>query len=1012
MMAPSILLASVHVGPIQFDAPHWLLLFPILGAAAAWMGRRSLAGLGPVTRWVALAVRLIVIALLTATLAEPQWRTESKDVAVTVVMDVSQSVPGGAQNITEKYIEQAVAVGKERPDDRIGIVTAGKDAFVQALPSRLTRLVERQHVGALDGTNLAAAVRLAMAVRPQDAANCIVMSSDGNETVGSILQAAEAAKAAGVPIHILPLTYKYESEVLMDRLIAPATARSGENVSLKVVLQATRPAKGRLSILMNGQPIDLDPDSPAMGTPVELKQGLNVLTQTIAPPRDGPQTFEAVFEAEMVGGRPTGDVIQENNRAPAVTFVVGKAKVLVITDSAEESEHILRVMAESKIETEVRTSDQMPATLAEMAGYDAIVMVNQDSYPYSQKQQEDLRQYIHDTGGGLVMVGGPESFGAGGWIGSPLEDALPIKLDPPQKRQMPRGALALVMHSVEIPEGVYHGKKVCEAAVNALSRQDYIGINEYNWNGGTEWVFPLQVVGDGSAVKRAIQNLVFGDMPDFQPSLELAYKGLMSKDAGQRHVIIISDGDPAAPRKELLDQYRASRITISTVGVATHSVGDVSKMKAFSEYTGGKHYEVPRGKLALLPQIFVKEAQTVKRSLIWEGPPFVPKLVGGAVETMRGIPGVPAISGYVVAADREGLSQVILRGKENDPILAQWQYGLGKSITFTSEATSRWTASWITWTNFKAFWEQQVRWAMRPAGSPNIKVTTENKGAETVVSVQAFDTKGEPLNFANFVGRIATPDGKGRDVLLPQIGPGRYETVVPTADAGSYVASFIYTAPGINEGEVVRGSVQAALTRPFADEYRTLEDNLPLLKQVAAMTNGRILSGDPVKDDLWSRVGLTMPVATRPIWMFFALSAIGLFVIDVGVRRVRVDLAAIGSAIQRAISPGRRKVGQQMAGLRAAREGARQKIAQRSGPEAEAAKAVESAKSLKFEATPQQRTRAAPVIPLETPGAASAKPAGAQSSSTDKPAKPADAPGDMSRLLKAKKRAQSELKDQ
>ena len=999
-------LAALTVGPVQFDQAHWLILIPVLGAATAWMGRRSLAGLGPVTRWVALAVRLVVIAAIAGALSEPQWRTVSKDVAVTVVLDVSQSIPGSSQGSMERYVEEAVQSAKQKPDDRLGIVTAGKEAFVQSLPSRLTTAVERQHVGAIDGTNLAAALRLAMAVMPQDAANRIVLITDGNETVGSLRQAAEAARAAKVPIDFLPLRYKYEGEVLVDRLIAPATARSGENLSLKVVIQATKPTRGRLTILMNGQPVDLDPDSPALGAPIELQQGLNVVTQTIASTREGPQEFEAVFEPEIAGGRPVGDAVAENNRAQAVTFVTGESRVLLVAESTEDSQHMAAVLREANINAEIRNSEQFPTSLTELSSYDAVIMVNEGAYAFSQQKQEDLKAYVHDAGCGLIMVGGPNSFGAGGWIGSPLEDALPIKMDPPQKRQMPRGALALVIHSVEIPEGVYHGKKVCEAAANALSREDYIGIVEYGWgNGGTDWVYKPTKVGDGSAVKRAIQNLNFGDMPDFAPSLELSYRDLMKLDAGQRHVIMISDGDPQSPSPALLKKYRDARITISTVGVATHNAGDVKRMESIARSTGGKHYEVAQAQLANLPQIFVKEAQTVKRSLIWEGPPFAPVVTGGAVETMRAIGKVPAITGYVVAADREGLSLVTIRGKENDPILAQWQYGLGKSVAFTSDASTRWGGAWVSWDGFKAFWEQHVRWAMRPAGSRNVRITTETKGDQTLIVVDALDKQGERLNFANFQGRLSDPSRKGQDVELKQVGPGRYEAVVPTEKAGSYVASFIYTAPAEQEGEVTRGSAQAAIVRPFADEYRTLEDNEPLLKQVAELTGGRVLSGDPKRDDLWARQGLQMPVATRPIWLFFVLAGIGLFVMDVGVRRVRIDPALIAGFFRRALSPGKRKAGEHVDSLRTAREQARKKIAERgSGNEAPA----RDVKSVKFEAP--AKAKASGSILTEASRPVESAPAAPSAPGTEKP-KSAEQSGDMSRLLKAKKRAQDEMKD-
>jgi len=1011
-------LGAVTFGPVQFDAPHFLILAPILWLVAWWMGRRSLAGLGSVTRWIALGVRLGVIGLLCATLAEPQWRRVSQDVAVTLVLDVSQSVPQGEGSFTKQYIERAVEKGRESPDDRLGVVTTARDAFVQALPSRLTTLLETSHTGIMDATNLAAGLRLAMAVRPADAANRVLLATDGNETAGSLLSAAEAAKAAGVPIDVLPLRYKYEGEVIVDRLVSPATARFGENVALKVAIQATRPARGRLSILLNGDPIDLDPDTSSFGTPIELKEGLNVVTQIVKPPRDGPAQFEAVFEPELVGGKARGDSIAENNRSSAVTFVVAEAKVLVVREDGAESEALQRALEESKIGARVVNAAQAPASLTEMAGYDAIILVNEPSYNFSQKQQEDFKQYVHDSGGGLVMIGGKSSFGAGGWIGSPLEDALPVRLDPPQERQMPRGALALVLHSVELPEGVYYGKRVCEAAVDALSRLDYIGMNEYSWGGGgVSWVLPPQLKGDGSIAKRAIQKLNFGDMPDFSPSLEMTVRDMMKLDAGQRHVIIISDGDPAPPSATLLQKFIDNKITITTVGMATHSAGDVAKMKWMSEKTGGRHYEVPPGQEATLPQIFIKEAQTVKRSLIWEGAAFSPAVVDRTVESMRGIGGpMPGLTGYVVAADREGLSQVVMRAKGKDPLLAMWQYGLGRSVAFTSEANPRWASAWVAWPQFRSFWEQQVRWAMRPAGSPNVKVTTETRGDRTTIGVQAYGSKGQPLNFANFIGRLIQPDGTVKEITLPQAGPGRYEITVPTAASGSYLASFIYGAPGENEGEVLKGSVQAAINRPFADEYRTLQDNEPLLTQVAQMTGGRVLKGDdPVTEKLWLRDGLTMPVALRPVWLWAAILSMSLFLIDVGVRRVRIEPAMIAAAVRRVLSPAKAKQLKQMEGLRSAREKAQARIGESvAGGQVVAPKAApvpEAVKSVKFEASASAKARVGTDIGLER-GAGETialKPAAATAKDKDKSK---DAQGDLGALLKAKKRARSEMDDQ
>ncbi len=298
--------AALVVGPVQFDRPVWLWLIVVTWAWTLLVARRSLAGGGTALRWTALGVRLVVLAALACVLAEPQRRNESEEVSVTVVLDASESVPAAVQTEAERYVESAAAAGRRASSgrkDRLGVVTAAKDAFVQSLPSPETTVVERQHVGALDGTDLSKAIRLALAIRPPDAANRLVLASDGNETAGNLLRAGEAAKAAGVPIDILPLKYRYADEVLVDRLVAPATAREGDTVGVRVVLQATRATRGRINISMNGEPVDLDPDSPAMGQLVDVPAGLQVFSVPVKIPRPGPHVFEAVFEPLTRDGR-------------------------------------------------------------------------------------------------------------------------------------------------------------------------------------------------------------------------------------------------------------------------------------------------------------------------------------------------------------------------------------------------------------------------------------------------------------------------------------------------------------------------------------------------------------------------------------------------------------------------------------------------------------------------------------------------------------------------------------
>ncbi|PHQ82638.1 MAG: hypothetical protein COB69_01305 [Phycisphaera sp.] len=1002
------LLASLVVGPIEFTLPVWLWLFVPAAVFVVLIGRKSLSAVGSGSRRAALFFRLIVVGLIVCTLAEPSLRKESDKLAVTAVIDMSRSVPMKMQSMAEDFVAEAAAVSRTQKD-LLGGVTAARTAYVQSIPSPLRTDLEAENIGSADGTNLEEAMRMALAIRPEDAAYRILLITDGNETDGSLLAAAESARAMKVPVDVLPLTYRYEGEVIVERVETPTNARMGDLINARVTIQSTRRTKGLLTILINDTPVDLDPQGPALGFAIELSPGSNTLEVPLGVTKRGPQEISAVFEpAEDERG--FGDVIEENNRASSITFFTGEGRVLVLSESVQESAELVSALEAERIGVDVLMADQAPVSLVEFNAYDAVVLCNVPAYAFSELQQQAMKQYVEDGGGGLVMTGGPSSFGAGGWIGSPVEEILPVQLDPPQSRQMPRGALALIMHSIEMPEGVYYGKKTAEAAAGALSRLDYVGIIEYSGFGGTtQWVYPMSLRGDGSAVRAAINRLQFGDMPNMHPSVQLAYTGLMNADAGQRHAIIVTDGDPSPPSKALLQKYVDAGITISTIGVFPHRGGpnspDLKRLKDMAEFTGGRYYSITTStQLATIPKIFIKEAQTIKRSLIWEGNAFEPTLTGMPSAPMRGVGSVPGIRGYVVTADRQdGLAVTTLRGPQDDPILAHWQRGLGRVIAFTGDVSTRWSPQWSGWSGNRSFWGEHIRWAMRPSGSAEARTRIEQIGDESVLVVDlAKPDTGERINFATIKGRVAGPGGSSQEIVLRQDGPGRYVGRFDSSDPGSYIVGLRYISTDSATGVRTEGAVQAAVTKPFTDEFRALEDNAGLLRQIAERTGGRVLSADPQLANLWLRDGLEMPVARQPVFLLCALIAMGFFLLDVAVRRVRLDLGVLRAVGTKAFGKSVTQETESVRNLRQVRAKAQEKMASSKDRQEKAAAARSKAKR-KFEVQPGMDD-----APMDLAG--NAAPLVNKSEPKQQTKKPqADKSEGLSRLLQAKQRAKDEM---
>jgi uncharacterized membrane protein len=868
-----------------FSQPWWLvgciLLVPII-----WLARRNLAGLGPVRRVLATVLRCLVIFILIALLARPVLTRTSERLTVLTVIDRSQSIPLELQQKSLDYL--AKALENKAPQDQLAVVDIAEAASISKLPSGDTAI--RQRNTTLNGqqSKLADGIQMAMAIAPPDTAVRILFVSEGNETAGDLKEAARTAAANNIPIDVLPLRYQYDNEVVFKRLAAPTRARSSQTISLRFILNSTIETRGRLQLNLNDEPVDLDPGSPEITAPIELQPGTNVKTISLPVGTRGIHEFEVVY----IPDDPNQDRISQNNLASAITTVAGPGHVLIVDTDGSTGQALEKALADSSIDVRYLLAAEFPDNLARLMDTDAIILVNTDCASFTYQQQEMLKRYVTDLGGGLIMVGGPQSFGAGGWIGSPLAEVLPVDLDPPQKKQLPKGALVLIMHACEMPQGNYWGKLVASAAVKTLSRLDLAGILAYGWQGSGNWVYPFSPVGDKEGILSAIQQMTMGDMTSLHAHLQQAYNVLKDCDAAQKHVIIITDGDPQDPSTQLLNQCQQAGITCTTVGIFPHNTNDLQRLIRVAQLTGGRFYDVKDPQQ--LPQIFIKEAQVVRRALIIEET-FTPAITYSLSDITKGLPAVlPNLDGYVVTGPKGGLNQVILSSHQADPILAICQAGLGRCAAFTASVDSRWASNWLQWSGFERFWEQTVRWAGKPAQSTDLEVFTDIQGRQVTVNVEAVDSEGQFTQLAGLDGQVITPDVSTDAFELTQVGPGQYSGQFQAKAPGSYIVNLRYRKFGQDSQTQL---AEAAVSIPFAPEFRDLTDNAPLLTQISEISGGRILSSDPNKANLFDRAGLKFPETQLPLIRPLIYIWLALFLLDVAVRRVLLDVKAMARKV-------------------------------------------------------------------------------------------------------------------
>src|SRR5262249_15414683 len=231
---------------------------------------------------------------------------------------------------------------------------------------------------------------------------------------------------------------------------------------------------------------------------------------------------------------------------------------------------------------------------------------------------EMVRSNTHDQGCGLVMIGGRDSFGAGGWQGTPVEKALPVDCDIKSFKVQGKGGLVLIMHASEMSDGNRWQKEIAKLAIKKLSPADEVGVLHYDW-GGHKWHIPLTVIGNKrSTMLGMVDRMTPGDMPDFDGPLKMAFDALNepSRDLATKHVIIISDGDPQLSNTPLLAKMKRSKTTVTTVGVATHGAPYDASLESIAKGTGGRFYKVMSARQ--LPAIYTKETRIVSQSFLFE----------------------------------------------------------------------------------------------------------------------------------------------------------------------------------------------------------------------------------------------------------------------------------------------------------------------------------------------------------------------------------------------------------
>ncbi len=836
--------------------PLVLLLVPACGVLILWSLFRS--STKSLVSWITALLRLSALCALSVSMSGPFTTTSHPADSLVAVVDLSSSV---SDSLGDALLARArnLAATANIP---LTILPFARTAAPSAATSTSSFSSLRQSWKRLDteGTNLEKVLFTANNISGRS----LLLLSDGYETEGSVTSSTSPPSDA--PIYPLVLDQDSQDGVLqssgleISQLYAPLVAPAQKSVDIRTTVKNNSPGtQPALLQLKHGDKLVLTKD-------IEL--GPNKETVVLAasdPSAEGLNEITAILSWDDKSGL---------HQVSRTIWLAGekREKVLILSGSGDDARLLPTILKGQAYQVQSVLAESGYSAIGKLTDYRVVIFNNIAHSQLPADIDRSLPDFIR-SGGGFVMIGGNRSFGLGGYIDTPIEDLLPVKLVPPRtEKKRLNVAVQLVIdksRSMATDNRLEFAKEAAAQVVRNLRDEDYIGIIGFD-----ETPFIAQPMALLSEVRAQAVDRVNRLFPNRGTKLfsgmQDGLRGLTRVNAGRKHMIILTDGkipDPSDYYYQLVRQMRTLGITVSTIMISTEA--DDELLSQIAAQGGGRFYhEVdPR----TLPNIFLSDVRvntgerTLKEASVFAVRPGLSGI------TSTHVTDFPTLRGYVECLRKEQaqLELVTLAEDKASPLLASWQVGKGRTLAFTSDANGRWSSEWMRWSDVTEFWSDIVDSVKPKVASVQKRFTFDLRSwvdrGELVLDLSLFeDPEG-----ASIKTTLMLPNGTKKIVDLTLQSPGHYQARVASPMAGKYAAETLV-------GDTPLPEVAWSLGGELFGEQAHPRPNFQILEQLAAKSGGKI---NPSADELRSLVKAAVEKTDRSLT--FLLLALLLFTIEI-----------------------------------------------------------------------------------------------------------------------------------
>lgn len=759
---------------------------------------------------VVAVLRSSVFFLIVFALTVPQLLLPIKGSTVVFLVDRSASVKD-SDSKTLAWIEKSIeTMGR---DDSFAVAAFGGSAVAeQALTTKHSPISQFSGEVEEDASRLDSGIQFASSLVPSYSSGRIVLFSDGNETSGSSVEETKLLKNKKIELDVVPLAESSGEDAALKNVTLPPSIYQGEKTEIELEVYSNTAKKVTVRISLNDQEI--------IKKAVDVKEGTNLFSFSHTAEQTGLQVYKAEITAE-------NDTFIENNQLQAITNVKGTPKVLVV--EGEPTGRLGNALNGSGLMVESTVPEKLPTTLSGFLQYQSIVFNNVPATSVSENQMKMIEQSVKEFGNGFVMTGGENSFGLGGYFKTPIEKLLPVDMEIKGKKEMPSLGLMIVLDRSGSMDGnkLSLAKEAAARSVELLREKDtfgFIAFDDRPWE-----IIEAGPLTDKEKVVGKIRTLSSGGGTEIYSSLEMAYEKLMDEKLQRKHIILLTDGQSNTSNnyEDLIEEGKEKNVTLSTVSIGSDA--DKNLLEELADFGTGRYYDVTDA--SVIPSILSRETVMASRTYI-EDTPFYPSIKDNPEWNTLFKDGVPKMNAYIATTAKQRALSSLISEKE-DPVLVEWQYGMGTTAAFTSDISGKWSGSWPAWDKWGIFLNQLITNTLPKFESEPYMLTQENSGDETIIKLESSTQNYLPVSV-----NAISETGEKVDANTKPIAPGKHEIIIPK-QPGTY---FLSVEQDTDDGGT--NLYQTGFSVPYSDEYLQQGLNKKLIEELLSVSGGQELKDE------------------------------------------------------------------------------------------------------------------------------------------------------------------------